>query len=416
MSDVVISSSQYFGNVDSIPSKSDAHRAIICALISRCKCKISPIVLSNDIKATIGAVQALGAKCVIDGNTLTIDSSGDLAESATVDCMESGSTLRFMLPVAAALGVKSDFIGSGRLPERPVDEYVPLFSSHGAEMTNSHLPLTVKGKLTGGEYTISGNVSSQYITGLLIALCYTKQKSVINISTNLESKGYVDMTLRTLEKFGAKIISKSNSYIIEPSDLHCDEYRVEGDWSQASYFLTAGLIGGEVSVNNLTLSSLQADKRFVGIAKQFGGDISVKSGVAAAKKSDLYGTEIDASQCPDLVPTLGVLAAFAKGDTVIYNAARLRIKESDRIKSVCNALNAFGIETIEYPDGMKIKGGTAKFGDIDCCNDHRIPMAFSVMAGALDGESAFKGAQCINKSYPEFFEDFAKIGGNYKWL
>lgn len=416
MSDIVISPSKFNGELDAIPSKSDAHRAIICALVSRSICKISPIILSNDIKATINAARSLGAICEIEGDTLTIDSTKPLNETANVDCCESGSTLRFMLPVAAALGIKTDFSGSGRLPERPVDEYVPIFECHGAKMSANHLPLTVSGKLQSGEYAISGNVSSQYITGLLIALASLGEKSVIEITTHLESKGYVDMTVRTLEKFGAKIEIVGNKYIIERSVLSCDEYHVEGDWSQASYFLTAGIIGGDVKVHNLSLSSLQADRRFLGIAKQLGADISIKDNTVTAKKSELYGIEIDASQFPDLVPSIAVLAAFAKGDSILYNASRLRIKESDRIKSVCNALNALGVETVEYHDGMKIKPASIKAGNVDCVNDHRIPMAFSVLAAIADGNTNFIGANCIDKSYPTFFEDYEKIGGKCKWL
>ena len=416
MSDIIVSPSNFNGELNAIPSKSDAHRAIICALVSRSICKISPIILSNDIKATINAARSLGAVCEIEGDTLTVDSTKPLNQTANVDCCESGSTLRFMLPVAAALGVETDFSGSGRLPERPVNEYVPIFESHGAKMSANHIPLTVSGKLKSGEYAISGNVSSQYITGLLIALASLGEKSIIEIITHLESKGYVDMTVRTLKKFGAKIEIVGNKYIIEPSVLSCNEYHVEGDWSQASYFLTAGIIGGDVKVHNLSLSSLQADRRFLGLARQFGADISIKDNTVTAKKSELFGIEVDASQFPDLVPSIAVLAAFAKGDSIIYNSARLRIKEGDRIKSVCNALAALGVETVEYDDGMKIKPAPIKAGNVDCVNDHRIPMAFSVLAAIADEDTTFIGANCIDKSYPTFFEDYEKIGGKCKWL
>lgn len=414
MGNIIISHSEYNGAVNSVPSKSDAHRAIICALLSRSKCKISPIILSNDIKATIGAVSALGAKCETVGNTLYVDSSGELNKTAHIDCFESGSTLRFMLPVAAALGIRTEFTGRGRLPDRPVGEYGELFKSHGAKLSSDKLPITVSGKLEPGEYSISGNVSSQYVSGLLMALSSLNSKSVINISTALESKGYVDMTLCTLKRFGANITEQNSLYIINPLSLHCDEYLVEGDWSQASYFLTAGLINGCVKVCNLSMSSLQADRRFFGIAKQFGGVIYSENGGIIAKYSDLCGTELDASQFPDLVPSVAVLAAFAHGDSVIYNAARLRIKESDRIKSVCGAITALGGEIIEYPDGMKIKSAHMIGGKVDCCNDHRIAMAFSIAAGAINKGAEICGYECINKSYPEFYNDFARIGGSYR--
>ncbi len=411
MKTIKVLHSEYNGTVDAIPSKSDAHRAIICALLSHSRCRISPIIMSDDIRATIGAAKALGAECSIDGNVLTVDSSEELPKKAVIDCMESGSTLRFMLPVAAALGIETEFHGRGRLPMRPVGEYVKIFSDHGADMSADHLPITVSGKLTAGEYSISGNVSSQYITGLLMALCSLGEESKVHITTALESKGYVDMTLSTLKKFGADITDLGWCYVVRPSKLRCDEYRVEGDWSQASYFLAAGAVNGCVSVGGLSMSSLQADRRFFGILKQFGGDVFSKGGVVTARRSELFGSEIDASQCPDLVPSVAVLAAFAKGDSVIYNASRLRLKESDRIRSVCDAIEALGGEIVEYSDGMKIKSVPLKGGNVDCCNDHRIAMAFSVAAGALENGALINGFECINKSYPEFYEDYEKIGG-----
>lgn len=401
------------GKIAAIPSKSDAHRAIICALLSKSKCRISPIIPSKDMQATIGAISALGAKCELCGNVLMVDSSDiKIDGTPTVDCIESGSTLRFMLAVTAALAVSADFVGSGRLPQRPIDEFYNLFKAHGADMSDNHLPLRLSGGLTCGEYKISGDVSSQFITGLLLALPILDGDSRITLTTKLESKPYVDMTIGVMKKFGVIAVEDDKGYIIKGNQqYHCDEYIVDGDWSQAAFFLCGGAIGGNISMSGLDMDSTQGDKQIFDIIKAFGGDISSENGLVISKKSALHGCDVDASQIPDLVPIIAVMAANASGKSRIYGAQRLRYKESDRIKSVIAALNEFGVEVSEQPDGMIINGGIngAKTAKIDCCNDHRIAMAFSVMGAYSDTNTQICGHECVNKSYPAFFEDFAKL-------
>lgn len=401
------------GKIAAIPSKSDAHRAIICALLSKSKCTISPIIPSKDMLATIGAISALGAKCSLCGDILTVDSS-DINTSGvpTVDCIESGSTLRFMLAVTAALGVSADFVGSGRLPQRPIDEFYNLFKLHGADMSSNHLPLHLSGGLTCGEYKISGDVSSQFITGLLLALPILNGDSRITLTTRLESKPYVDMTAAVMKKFGVNVTEDERGYVIKGNQCyHCDEYIVEGDWSQAAFFLCGGAIGGNITMSGLDMNSTQGDKQIFDIIRAFGGDISCENGLVTARKSTLHGCDVDAAQIPDLVPIIAVMAANASGKSRIYGAQRLRYKESDRIKSVVAALRNFGVDVTEQPDGMIINGGNYGEGTakVDCCNDHRIAMAFSVMGAYSGSETNICGHECVDKSYPAFFDDFAKL-------
>lgn len=409
------------GKIRAIPSKSDAHRAIICALLSRRRCRISPIILSDDISATIGAAKALGAECTIRETDsvaeLIIDSSGALCtDSVTIDCCESGSTLRFMLPVAAALGASADFVGSGRLPQRPIGEFVPLFAEHSAVLSNDHLPLSLSGGLTAGEYKISGNVSSQYVTGLLLALPVLQGSSRITLTTPLQSRPYVDMTLDTMRRFGVTVKELPDGWVIPGGQQYrCDDYTIDGDWSQAAFFLAAGAIGGDIEMAGLRPDSVQGDKEIFRLTQRFGGNIRFENGALRCSVGSLHGIEIDASQIPDLVPALAVTAAFAKGDTRILGAARLRFKESDRIQTVAAALRCFGVSVTENDDGMIIHGGAAisPRRPIDCAGDHRIAMAFSVMGAYADGASELIGHECVSKSYPAYFRDFTSLQKGY---
>jgi 3-phosphoshikimate 1-carboxyvinyltransferase len=382
------------GSVDAPPSKSAAHRALICSFLAGGG-SVEGIIGSNDMKATLGALEALK-----EGKS-------------TINCLESGSTLRFIIPVASALGKSVCFTGEGRLPERPIKEYISLLESHGVKCkSNGFLPLEISGKLTGGKFEIRGDISSQYITGLLLALPILKEKSEIVLTTPLQSKPYVDMTIKVLKDYNVNIEETKTGYIIpENQQFKPCNSKVEGDWSQAAFFLSAGAINGDISVCNLDLNSAQGDKEIVDILKRFGADIEVADSSVRAKKSELSGIEIDAENIPDLVPVLAAVAANAKGKTVIKNAERLRLKESDRIESVVSNLRKMGIEVCETPDGMIIEGGEASGAELYGFNDHRIVMAFSVLALNANGKTRISDAFSINKSYPGFFEDYNLLGG-----
>ncbi len=392
---VKINSSRLAGDVTVPPSKSAAHRALICSFLSGGG-SVKPIIDSNDMKATVGVINALERN------------------QDTLDCIESGSTLRFMIPVAAALGRNVTFTGQGSLLKRTLGEYLTLLPKHNVNIESSgYLPAKISGKLTNGSYEVSGDVSSQYITGLLMALAGIDGDSAVILKTPLQSKPYVDMTVKVMADFGVKVTETEFGYLIHGNQKYNQiDYTVEGDWSHAAFFLIAGAIDGAVRVSGLDMDSTQGDKEIIYVLERFGAKTEVKNGKVICSKGELIGCEIDAQDIPDLVPIIAVLAAFSKGTTVIKNAQRLRFKESDRIESVVHNLKLIGAEVEETEDGMIINGGCKlHHAKLKGFNDHRIVMAFSIAALFLDGETEIDDALSINKSYPQFFEDYNRLGG-----
>ena len=390
----VIENSILNGSVTVPPSKSAAHRALICSFLAGGG-GVAPIIDSKDMLATQQVINAL--------------KNGE----STCDCIESGSTLRFMIPVAAALGKTVTFIGSGKLPQRPIGDYLRLLPEHGVKCeSEGGLPLTISGQLTSGRYEIAGDISSQYITGLLLALPVLEGDSEIVLTTPLQSKPYVDMTLSVMNAYGVEVKETENGYFIKGSQSYKTmDFTVEGDWSQAAFFLVAGALGGDVTVCGVDVNSTQGDKKIVDILRRFGADITVFESCVRCKAGNLCGIEIDAADIPDMVPSLAVVAAFASGKTVITGAQRLRFKESDRIESVVTNLKKMGVDVTETPDGMEIVGGAVNGAEIDGYNDHRIVMAFAVAGAYANGKTVISDCESINKSYPTFFDDYNLSGG-----
>ena len=412
---ITITPSQLNGKVCAPPSKSDVHRAIICAALSGGACEVAPVALSDDIKATIGCIEALGAKTRLNGDILTIDGSKMFKnKTAVLDCFESGSTLRFFIPIAAAGGVNTTFIGRGRLPERPLDVYLDCLPEAGVKCrAENNLPLTIDGKLQSGIFNIAGNVSSQFITGLLFALPLLNGDSKIVLTTELQSEGYVDMTIRCMERFDVYVERTDYGYFIKGSQSYKPrDYRTDGDWSQAAFFMTAGALSGDVTVEGLRLTSAQGDIKAVEILEGFGADLSVNKNSVTVKKSKLKAADIDASQIPDLVPILAVAASVAKGKTRIYNAERLRAKESDRLQSTADMINALGGKADIIADELHIEGvRKLRGGMVKGYNDHRIVMAASVAALKCEKEVTITDRESINKSFPNYFDEYEKLGG-----
>ena len=412
--------SELKGDVTIPPSKSAAHRAIIAAALADGKSVVHNVDLSNDVHATIGACRNLGGTIDIHKTdtfyTLTVAGGLCLPDDAQIDCAESGSTLRFFIPIACALDGTKTFVGGGRLPHRPIDAYYTIFDNDKiaySKPPGRNLPLSIHGTLKGGRYAIDGGVSSQYITGMLFALPLLKSDSTLTVTGKYESKGYVDMTLSVLHSFGIQIDSRDNSYIIKGNQRYAPrEYTVEGDYSQAAFFIVGGAVAGGVRIKGLCEQSLQPDRVIVDIIQRMGAEITRDSHGLAVKKSVLRGTEIDVSQCPDLVPPLAIAAALAEGETRITGAARLRIKESDRLKAMSGNLKRVGIDAEELPDGLIIRGGDIEGGSIDAFNDHRIAMAFSIAAARSKTGIQIDGAECIDKSYPGFYQDLEALGGD----
>lgn len=403
------------GTVNIPPSKSDVHRAIICAALAQGKCTVAPVALSNDIRATIGVIEAMGAKTQIANGVLSIDGTEIFRkDNLTLDCGESGSALRFFIPVVAAGGINATFIGHGLLPQRPIGIFTEALPKAGVKcQTEGGLPLTISGRLKSGRFEIPGNVSSQFITGLLLALPMLDGDSDIVLTSAIESVGYINMTIYTMAKFGVVIESTDYGWHIKGGQKYipCD-YTTDGDWSQAAFFFVAGAISGSVTVTGVNKDSAQGDKKISELVAEFGASVEQTDTSVTVKAQKLRGITIDASQIPDLVPALSVCAAFAEGKTRIINAERLRIKECDRLKATADLINALGGKVTELSDGLEIEGvKKLKSGFVEGYNDHRIVMSAGVCAAGLDGEIECTYALSINKSYPDFYTDYNSIGG-----
>lgn len=417
MKKVILSPATPHGEIRIPPSKSSAHRAILCAALSRGRSVVDYIDLSADILATLRAADALGASVRPHPGGVIIDGTHIFqAEHAEIHCGESGSTLRFLVPIAAAGGLTCTFTGSGRLPERPIDTLLQLLREHGVtcETDGVHsLPLTISGKLRGGAFHLPGDISSQYITGLLLALPLCEEDSEIILTSPLQSAGYVDLTLQMLSSFSIHVEKIQSGWKIRGGQaFRAHNLMVEGDWSAAAFFLTAGALCGEVTVRGLNRRSMQGDRACKAILSQCGSHLRWSGDTLTSKGFALEAMDVDAGQIPDLVPILAVLGAYCKGDMRIYNAARLRLKESDRLQSTAAGLQALGIPVTQTADSLTIHGGHPVHGGcVDGCNDHRIVMAFSIAAMRADDNVIISDALSINKSYPSFFEDYMKIGG-----
>lgn len=415
MSDVKFSPFVPKGTVNVPPSKSDVHRAIICAAMANGVSRISPVALSNDIKATIGCIKALGADAVLENNVLTVDGTNMYKnKTALLDCGESGSTLRFFIPIAAVGNINAIFVGKGKLPQRPIGIFTEALPKAGTVCkTEGGLPLEIKGQLKSGIFEIPGNVSSQFITGLLLALPILEGDSEIVLTSPLESVGYIAMTIRTMKQFGVNIQATEKGWHIKGGQSYktCD-YTTDGDWSQAAFFMVLGAVSGKVTIKGVAKDSTQGDKKCAEILARFGAKVTQLDNEVTVEKGELKAITIDASQIPDLVPVLSVCAAFAEGTTKIINAERLRIKECDRLKATAELLNNLGGKVKELSDGLEITGvSSLKGGNVNGYNDHRIVMSAAVCAARSDEDITATFAMSINKSYPDFYIDYNSIGG-----
>jgi 3-phosphoshikimate 1-carboxyvinyltransferase len=421
MNSILIKPSVLRGTVIPPPSKSLSHRAIICA--SLCSgneiSHIDNVILSDDIKATIDAMRQLRAEIEIienDDKTYCLNVRGNRGrvEYAEINCNESGSTLRFLIPVALMLADRCKFSGKGKLIERPLDIFYKIFDEDTIEYENDSgkLPLTVSGKLRGGHYNISGRISSQFISGLLMALPLINRDSVISVTDNMESAAYVDLTLQMLKKFNIETDNKDyKEYKISGnSKYEASSCRIEADYSQAAFYLVANALGNDVECLGLNEDSLQGDKEIINIIERFKNFENSDSTNCSGSKEIV----IDASQIPDLIPIISVLAALQKGkNTHIVNAQRLRVKESDRLKAVATEMNKIGAEIEELEYGLLIKGKSVLRGDayVNSWNDHRIAMSLAIAATKCNNDIILEGYQSVNKSYPAFWNDYISLGG-----
>lgn len=422
------------GSVVVPPSKSISHRALICAALAEGTSNIGNFMISDDTTATMEGLSALGAEIIaerqredevyllhikgIGAKSLGTDNRQSYSgEDTVIDCQESGSTLRFLLPLAGLKNTEVTFTGRGRLVSRPLDIYFRLFGEHGVSFQrtdNLSLPLKVKGLLQPGEYCVEGDISSQFISGLMFLLPLLNGDSKIVITSNLESKGYLDLTMDMLERFSIEVDNRGyKEFVIKGKQQYKrQDTDIEGDYSQVAFWLVGGLLGGEINCLNMNTNSLQGDREILDILKRMGGNIVLNDNSIKASLSETRGTVIDGSQCPDIIPVLAVLAAVSEGETRIINAERLRIKESDRLKAISMELNKLGAKVEETADGLRIKGcKNLRGGTVSSWNDHRIAMALAVAACRCTEPVTIQGSEAVNKSYPHFWKDYRKLGG-----
>lgn len=422
------------GEVTAPASKSEAHRALICAAFAPSTTDITCSNSSADIDATVFCLEALGARIArtqlgfrvrpVPGSPAS-DNIPQAATDVLLDCGESGSTLRFMLPVVCALGARASLTGRGRLPQRPLSPLYEQLVEHGAVLSaQGTLPLTVSGKLRPGRYELPGNVSSQYVSGLLLAAPLLRAPVEILVTEPVESRPYIDLTVGVLRRFGVELSCERRVLEGGGSALAYDvcapqglvspgQLTVGGDWSNAAFWFAAGALGERgVAVRGLDPKSAQGDRQILAALALLGAHVLRAPDGAAVRPGELKGATLDVSSCPDLVPPLAAVAACAEGVTRITGAARLRLKESDRIATVSSAIRALGGRVEETDDGLVIEGSPRLAGGtVDSANDHRIAMMAAVLAARCDSPVVILGAECADKSYPRFYDDLTGLGG-----
>lgn len=417
---VCIKPSKLKGTVRVPPSKSICHRAVICGGLSNGRSVIGNVDYSDDINATISGMEALGARVEKNKDSMIIDGSMFLREkndgAITIECAESGTTLRMLLPISLIKENSAHFTGRGNLGKRPLKPYYDIFDSQGItyKYEKDSLNLYIEGRLKPGDYYLRGDVSSQFISGLLMALPLLDGDSKIIITTHIESKGYVDLTIDMLEKFGICIENiDNNEFIIKGRQSYKPrEVTVEGDFSQAALFLAAGALGSCIECEGLRADSLQGDRVILHVLKGMGCEIQAGDKYIKAYSKGTRGALIDGSQIPDIIPVLSVVASLSSGTTKIVNAGRLRTKECDRLNAMHEELSKLGADITELDEGLVIKGReTLKGGIVDGHGDHRVVMALAIASTCCEGPVTIKGSDAVTKSYPGFWSDFKTLGG-----
>ena len=407
------------GTVNAVPSKSQAHRMLICAAFADNDTSIYCPRTNDDIDATAACLSALGAKIEYKDSSFCVTPADSAPKSATLDVGESGSTLRFLLPIVGALGVECEIKMHGRLPDRPLFPLDTELVRHGMRLDKRGNELFCSGKLSAGEYTIDGGVSSQFVSGLLFALMLLDGKSKLTVTGEIQSVDYIRMTTEAMRKFGADIEIDDNIYTVNGGKMlsPSQSSRVDGDWSSAAFWLCASAVSGKkIALAGLNPDSLQGDKRVCEVLEDFGCRIDTDSdGIFCTSPDKLHKTVIDGADIPDLIPVLSVVAALSDGQTVVKNAERLRLKESDRLTATANALRSLGADITVTDDGFIINGvNRLHGGKVDGANDHRIVMSAAIASLVAHGEVEITDAEAVKKSYPDFWRDFESLGGKFE--
>ncbi len=402
------------GSLRAIASKSAAHRLLICAAFAKTPTKIRCEQTNEDIEATIHCLCALGATITREGCEYCVEPISSLPSEVMLPCRESGSTMRFLVPIVASLGISARFVMEGRLPKRPLSPLREELEAHGITFsTAGSNPLLMSGHLSGECFSIRGDVSSQFISGILFALAFCGKGGEIRLTTPLQSAPYVDMTCDALRRFGYTIEVGADRFVVSPikKETLFGDITVEGDWSNAAFPLAAAAMGGKITMTGLDLHSHQGDRAILSLLRQFGAIVEENESSVTVTHAPLHGIEMDATQIPDLVPILATVATVAEGETVIRGASRLRIKGSDRLLTMQRMLTTLGADVTETDDGLIIRGKKNLLGGtVSAEGDHRIAMSAAVATVVCASPVTITGAEATAKSYPGFFEDLSTIG------
>ncbi|MBR4879133.1 MAG: 3-phosphoshikimate 1-carboxyvinyltransferase [Clostridia bacterium] len=417
---ITISKSDFSGKIPMASSKSHLHRALICASLGNKPTKLYYNGSSDDVIATINCLNVLGAKIDDKGEYFEIIPVKE-AKGGIINCNESGSTLRFMLPLVCALGVECTIKGTKKLLSRPLDPLVNELVSHGAVIEKTEEYIKTSGRLSGGKYSIRGDVSSQFITGLLMALPLLKEESILEITGKIESRPYIEMTLDALKNFSCTAETEDERvYKIVPMGRYNnpESLRAEGDWSNGAFWCVLGaLLENGIEIEGLETDSAQGDKAIIGISRLAGASVEICDSCIRIARNGLKSFSYNCGNTPDLVPVMSVLASVCEGQSRLYNVERLRMKESDRIETTMDMICSLGGE-IEYKEDALIITGREKLegGTVDSHNDHRIAMSAAVASAVCKNPVTITGANAVNKSYRSFWNVFESIGGNVnKW-
>lgn len=408
-----VSGERLVGHTSIIASKSVVHRLLIAAALCNAPTVIRGVTFSEDVLATIACIRAALAEVVCEGNSVTVKPYAEKVKNALLDCGESGSTLRFLLPVMAALG-GARFTGRGRLAQRPLTPLATVFERHGCTLSPEGMfPLTVSGQLSGCTFEIDGSVSSQFISGLLMAAPLIGTPCTVRVTGELTSLPYIQITMSTLSQFGITVEQHENCFTV------CGAYRspgalaTEGDWSNAAFWLVGAALSDstEYTLGGVSAASLQGDRRIVDLLNEAGFSVlQTNRGWAVRQGEVRRALSVNAADIPDLVPIVAVLATALEGETVIHHAARLIHKESNRLESVCAMIHALGGRSSVTADGLRVVGTPLRGGVVQGYNDHRIVMAATVAALRCSDAVTICGAEAVRKSYPTFFEECEQRG------
>lgn len=402
------------GRIQAIPSKSVAHRALICAALADGRSRVEVDRSSVDIDATANALKALGAGIERTADAFVVDAIDVMPAEPVLDCVESGSTLRFLLPVGAAVHPAVGFTGTGRLPERPLEPLRSQMEEHGCRFTEEKLPFTVHGPMTGGTFSLPGDVSSQFVSGLLMAAPKLVGHTSVQLLSRLESRDYVSITTEVMRDFGVQVEETHAGYAVAPGQaFRARDYRVEGDWSNAAFWLAAGALGQPITVTGLRCDSAQGDRGILQVLCDFGAVVEETREAITVRPVDRNPIRVDLSVMPDALPALSILAAsVSSGASEFYNGKRLRLKESDRLQTVAAMISTLGGKVEEREDGLIIHGtGGLTGGRVSSFGDHRLAMAATTASVIAREPIEIEQAEAVQKSYPTFFDDWAQLGG-----